>query len=594
MMRTSRPSETELIRLCRAKNWGAASQRATMHPLEAMPTSSAVRGETSTALAVAIRSRAPIQVVQGLINANFHQIQICHLIRGSIVHEALKHQADDEQLECVVRAAVDYEVQLGKKGTGILMSQKDELGRTALHYMIDRIVRSLDRGMISRSNWDVVRMMIEAHPRSVSTIDADGSTPLVLLLLVPRYFCSMGGMDLEEEIFRIVQLMLELCPNAVQVSRRLPRPWHYQFKFTDKDSIVHGDGVPNPLSCALLHGRPLETVHLLLDSSRKLGANACRTVVTHHHEVALHIAASMRSPVEIMARLVKEDQGIMGVADTQGLSPLDWVWVRHILDWCSSSDPLTPTVVSRRRYVNNDFLEWHKRVTKEYVKDSQAQERGLGPAIGELVRKLKDDLFCRISIMLPAMVAARIQNETSPMIHDSLGEFPLLHAACCVDCPLAMVEIAFQAFPESIRWREKTMGRLPLHFASSRGGYTAQIPIGVTCNLQSLEELSPLKTVLSKFPEACRVVDDNNQLPLHIAIDHEKKPSEQNRMLHCQNLGVSTLDIQILLDAYPDSLQRRDGKTKLLPFQQAAEGPKGNIDVTFELLRRDPSLILRK
>jgi hypothetical protein len=586
-----RPSEPELIRLCRAKTWIAASERTQSHPTEAVPTDFAVRGEASTAVAVAVRSRAPIQVIQGLLNANFHQVQVCHLARGSIIHEALKHRAGDDVLECLVRAVVEYEPLTGRSGSGYLLGHKDEVGRTALHYMVDRIVRSLDRGTLSQAEWDITRLLVQAHPESVSTIDADGSTPLVLLLLIPRFFYDVGGLNLEEEVFRMVQLMLGVCPTAVKVSRRLPRPWHYQFKFSDQDSMVHGDGVPSPLSCALLHGRSLETINLLLDSNKKVGVNACRAVVTHYREVPLHIAASMRCPVEVISRLVEEDAGIIGIGDTHGLGALDWVWIRHTLDWCSSPDPFAPTIVSRRRYVNNNFLDWHKRVSNEYVGIDRSVESTLSPAVRALKRRLKDDIFNRISVLLPAMAAASIENETSLMIDDNIHKFPLLHAACYANCPMAMVEIAFQVFPGMIFCRDEHLDRLPLHFAASRGGYTAQFPIGVSCNLQCLEENSPVNLVLSKFPEASRVVDGQDQLPLHIAIDYAKKVSEENRTFHSESWGVSTLEIDALLDVYPEALQRRDGKTSLFPFQQAAEGCNGNIDVTYELLRRDPSLL---
>lgn len=152
------------------------------------------------------------------------------------------------------------------------------------------------------------------------------------------------------------------------------------------------------------------------------------------------------------------------------------------------------------------------------------------------------------------------------------------------------------------------MGRLPLHYASSRKGYTAQFPIGTTNQLQGMEEVSPVSLVLAKFPSACRVVDKQNQLPLHIAIDHAKEEGQRRRSCRRRSLdanssmSVSTgqqpsnnrsfyRPVDAILSHYPEALQRRDGVTKLYPFQQAASGPDGDAELCFLLLRRDPTLI---
>jgi hypothetical protein len=185
-----------------------------------------------------------------------------------------------------------------------------------------------------------------------------------------------------------------------------------------------------------------------------------------------------------------------------------------------------------------------------------------------------------------------MENESDKMLEDDTEPFSLLHAACFVNCPLAMVQLACTAFPEQLRFKDSQLDRLPLHYAASRRGYAAQYPIGVSYNVQRMEEVSPVKLVASEFPGACRVADGIQQLPLHIAIDHAKEETQQHEMFQefRKPRGHYT-DIEVLLQSYPDALQRRDGMTKLYPFLQAAEGCEANLDLTYILLRRDPSLV---
>ena len=569
------------------------SERTLSHPAEAIPTASAVRGEGSTVLSVAVRLKAPIQVIQKLLAANFHQIGVKHVARGSVLHEALKHRADDDVLDCLVRAAIEYDSQLAGHETSCLLNHKDELGRTALHYMVDRIVRYLDQGRRSQANWHIVRMLVQAYPASVSTIDADGNTPLVLMLLIPKFTCDADGLEFEEEVFRIVQLMVALCPKAVNVLRRLPLPWHYQFNFQNQASVVHGQGLPSPLSCALLHGRSVETIDLLLHANRRIGARGCRTVVTHNREVPLHIAVTMRRSVDLLAKVIQEDQRAIGVTDMYGLTPLDWMWIRHTLDWCSSSDPFTPVMVSRRRYINNHFLEWHERVSNQYLGVDKPLEDSTNPFVKEMAIRLREDVLKRISVILPTMAEQYMENNSDNMV-DVCGEsFPLVHAACYVNCPLALLQVACSAFPEQLCSKDPQLKRLPLHYAANRSGYAVQYPIGVSPNTKYMEEVSPIDFILSKFPEACRVTDGTQQIPLHIAINRVKDDETKQRDALQENskVDIKYRDVEMLLQSYPESLQRRNGISKLYPFQQAAEGSNSCLELTYFLLRRDPSLV---
>jgi hypothetical protein len=589
MLRTRyHPCEPELVRLCRSKTWLGVTARTYSHPCEAR-----FQGGASTALAIAVRSGAPAIVVELLLRANFHQIGVTHMNRGSVLHEALRHRVDDHVLQCLVQTAIQYE-QAIPLGSSSLLGHADELGRTALHYMVDRVIRVLDRGERSHAIWSMFRSLVQTYPFAVKVMDADGSTPLVLLLLIPRFTAHIDKLKAEREVFRMVQLMVALCPSSVAVSRRLPRPWQYNNDGeADQSSRVHGEGEPSPLSCALLHGRSMDTIQVLLEANRRLGVSACRTVITHYREVPLHIAVSMRGSLALISKLVDEDRDVLDMSDIHGLVPLDWMWIRHVLQWCSSTDPFAPVMVSRRRYLGNHILLWHERVSNQYLVQDPSMEQSPNPAVRDWIRQLKDDLLQRMTILLPAMAALNF-SDPEEMMHEgsSVGfynekhQWPLLHSACFVSCPLAMVRLALESCPAQTRSKD-FLGRLPLHHAVSRGGYTVNYPMDVSCNLKSIQELSPTKQVLDCFPGACLIADLYHQLPLHVAIDASKtRKSEDVHIAH-----QSESDIRCLLQCYPDALERRDGVTKLYPFLQAAEGQDSSLTLTYQLLRRCPALL---
>jgi hypothetical protein len=94
-------------------------------------------------------------------------------------------------------------------------------------------------------------------------------------------------------------------------------------------------------------------------------------------------------------------------------------------------------------------------------------------------------------------------------------------------------------------------------------------------------ETYPAIVVALQYKEATRVVDANHQLPLHILIDTVKQEND--------NHGASV--VSKLLSFYPDSLERRDGKTLLYPFLQAAHGSNASVNLSFMLLRKNPTLV---
>lgn len=480
----------------------------------------------------------------------------------------------------------------------------DELGRTPLHYMVDRIVRSFDMVDQPReAGRRLFQKLVEVHPASLSMVDADGDTPLVVLLMTSLFGDDPMGRVCEEDLCNIVKIMVELHPECVDIVRRLPRPWHYHSKrhSSQQQEFVHGEGVPSPLSCAILSGRSPETIQLLLSTCRRVSSNPCSAVVSHQQELPLHIAATMDSSMELLEILIENEPRALDVPDESGLVPMDWMWIRHVIHW-SSPTHYAPVGISRRRYISVNFLEWHERVSNQYLGiDESIETSSSNPVIQSSLSRLRQELNEKINKMLPIMARLKLTSREEDVMETDTdtkpSPFPLLHAACVVNCPLAIVMLTCSAYPDHLKTRCLETGRLPLHFAASRSGYNRQFSIGVTVNMQRMEEVSPVQVILSKLPLATRITDHKNQLPLHIAIDqmkshrceweHSLKTVEEQRKIRNW-----TRQVDALLEEYPDALHRRDGITKLLPFQQASAGLHGDVELTYALLRRDPTLLI--
>ena len=156
------------------------------------------------------------------------------------------------------------------------------------------------------------------------------------------------------------------------------------------------------------------------------------------------------------------------------------------------------------------------------------------------------------------------------------------HAACFVNCPIAMVRLALRREGSTaLKKRALRMSRLPLHYAATRSGYRAIIPVGpISEGIQNISEQSAVLEILKMCPQAAHITYSNGQLPLHIAIDMTGAP------------GICDWNsIQGLLSQYPDSLECPDGKTKLFPFMHAAVGKQACVDAIFLLLLLNPALL---
>lgn len=604
------PCEPELLRLCRAKTWDEMLTRCESHPYESQPSESSLRGQGSTALALAVRCGAPKNVLEALVKANVHQIGITNRNRGSVLHDALKHRASDEVLEFLLEETISYqstfvnnistqaeESELFKTLGAVqfqhvqdnrflncptnLLGVADDMGRTALHYLMERAKRILGSHRDIDATKRCIRNLLYKHPGSVAKEDSDGNTPLSLILLAPR--------GPENEIFSIVELILSVCPKAATLTRKAPQPWRFQTLANrlSSDCGRHlSVGSPTPLYYALLNCRSIDTIQLLLDANKRFGQKGGSGIVTQYHETLLHVAVTTRADHSVLSSLAFDYPEAVCCCDLYGLTPLDWMFLRHVLDFHASPLDFEPSrIISRRRYITHSFREWYDMASAD-------------------VRSTQDDLLRKLKLLLP--IAATIRAKEPPVFMHEDGDvdntetrepWSLLHASCYVPCPIAMIRAALLMDPDStsiaVRTRDTRSGRYPLHYAAGRTRYSVNVPIGVSRRVQVIRERPPVLEILPHYEPACHSVDDQFQLPLHIAIDTAKKHrSEILHEFHDDEASQDELEVlEQLLACYPGALYRRDGKTLLFPWQQAAVGPYASVNTIFSLLRANPSTI---
>jgi hypothetical protein len=172
-------------------------------------------------------------------------------------------------------------------------------------------------------------------------------------------------------------------------------------------------------------------------------------------------------------------------------------------------------------------------------------------------------------------------------------KFFLVHEACGssrASCPAAVAKICIKLFSDQLYQRDDD-GRLPLHRVACRGlGWeppsTSEVdPSSGHVSLAD-ETLTLLKGVLNDSHErASEMYDAHCQLPLHCAVDSLVTSvvmgKRRRASLHAEarvalqryrrsHVEIAMQCLSELLHANSTALQRRDGRTCLFPFMQAA------------------------
>ena len=712
MRRTfSYEKETELLRLCRLKKWGAARARSVAHPQEAHPTSSAYRGIETTALAVAVKLGAPLGTVRAILGADPDQmLRVRHSRRGTTLHEATRYRASLEVISYLTEFALVHTEHV-QKGVIPFFGQVDDLGRTCLHHMVDWTLRSIlsprtamtavvdttdnsiriktkNRNKIDDETMlKLCRKMASAYPEAVAMADIDGYTPLTLILATPppsTFLCTLDGGGTNERteqmIHELVKVLLSVSPEAAELS--IPSPSVMGLQSATAAAKLRNKGVnvdnrhvcessgtgkskrsvkgaqkrtfcvnfgPNALYYALIGRRSLPIIEALLTATSTGGHSSCTAIVTSDLEHPLHVAITMRAPVEVVRLLLRHGPETAAGMDRHGLTPIDCAWIRSVVDrqyyerrgegTTTEPEALPLIKSSQRRSLHVDYLrDWEAAADEissllESLNSSANRRRSYSSAFRKNQFSITF-LWETLSVMLP--LAARVAYDESPPLPESRysknTKWPFVHAASYLAVPKPVLDLSIYHHPDQVK--QIFLGKLPIHFAAARTfddvthgpvAGTVQYAGGWNVAHRPHEKASPILELIKHHPGGLSVPDSEGALPLHIALDmikdEARKAEHVDRIMaqveraiggtiygarapplhrHKRRLGVGVVEdekeaaqstIEHIVAPHVEALERQDGRSRLYPFMQAAVGDYAEVDIIFILLQQNPNVV---
>ena len=292
-------------------------------------------------------------------------------------------------------------------------------------------------------------------------------------------------------------------------------------------------------------------------------------------DTPLHAACRCGAAIEVLEVLLRANAAAVHERDYEGLTPLLRLWVRYFV------------------ILGDDVIQG---------------VGGPGDLTGELGEAWKKtELLLRsayhgLAEEDKAHHPVNLKSGGIPGITKGLSSqagalntaFQAVHAAAAVDCPRPVVRIATIIYPHQVDERDEN-GMTPLLIAArapifkardlSDGGYLLEDRIhgDVTDGDENNQDdddnsgqPSVIEILLSASSFSACVPDTTGRLPLHLALESGKR----------WNQGVKDI-----INCYPDALGLPDVKTKLLPFQTAAEGNMSDLCTIFEIIRTNPSLL---
>jgi hypothetical protein len=243
-----------------------------------------------------------------------------------------------------------------------------------------------------------------------------------------------------------------------------------------------------------------------------------------------------------------------------------------------------------------------------FLEDRDEEENEVGLLLARIFRIIRGsfpDFAREANRKQSEQYSYLLVEKNSKNIIDSTNEY-ILHLACALSSPYnngptlprPLLELILWKYPEQLRHKEMTRGKLPLHIALSTTN--GNVP-------ESMGDLQPyshgmgkaqdewkawIQLMIRSYPQACGTIDMDGRLPIHHALDcnafysratYNDTPVEDN---------ATNEIIQTLITEFPSSLESVDPISKLFPFQLAALNQLVSLDTVYTLLRRWPSGVL--
>lgn len=321
-------------------------------------------------------------------------------------------------------------------------------------------------------------------------------------------------------------------------------------------AMMVGTSNMNPLhiTCSSQHAS-VQVVRVLLESSGLASETASMCDVDG--DTPLHAACRCGAPIDVLRVLLHAYPQAVHERDYEGLTPLLRLWVRYFV------------------MLGDDVI------------DGVTGASDLVGDLGEAWKKTELLLACAYS---------RRDGQSQNSQDWSQWTQRAIFAAAAIDCPRPVVKIAAIVNHDLLVRRDET-GQTPLLVAAttpiykvrdlSDDGYMLEDRIhgddtdSEVPNEEDTEQsqASVLDLIVQACPAAAGIPDMNGTLPLHVSLTSGKRWNE---------------GVRALLDANPDALSQCDKNTRLLPFMLAAATQRPDVGTIYELLRRDPSMLLPK
>lgn len=631
------PSSMMLNTLLSEGRWEQVIERLNRFPSEAATL------RDPSPLAVACRSGAPIQCVKFILEAAPDRLRHVLDSRGTPLHEAVVCEYIGLD---VIDLLLKTDEQQGNDTTRATLLQ-DVDGFTPLHLLIRRRFQSHIQKCNEDSNlMKILEMLVSSCPEAVVIPDRGEyeEPPIVYAIKANIYAPSLGSEDdtlsrVERQIYEMVYTMLKHAPSAAA-------------------QVFSGfRGQYTALHSAVFHGRYTSTIELLLETEKNFPASTKAALLTNTQcELPLHFCAMRGERPRTVAVLAKAAPEAVLKRDATGLTPFHWLWIRFISTLLALDEDRrggeelnilvrtsTPILYESSRYdefatiEQGDFdadLHLIKRLDPPVdflrMRHIPIEVSGHDNCFRwanqsyEVLNKIRDR-YCKreendeqtwtrqeviVSLFWVKSVSLlQASNIAQPGIMpqgDSIFVHTAFASVCCLP-PAA--HLVARLFPDELSIRD-LRGRLPIHYAACRPWHRwdwqreDNINEAAAARLLGGESLDVLRVAIdASSKEAMHVYDNENRLVLHCAIEtFVRACSPRSQIIsHCSIRNI-LLMLRELVQCHPESLHKRDGKTMLVPFLEAAAiateqraqscyRDELSLSITYVLLRQNPAII---
>lgn len=484
-------------------------------------------------LHVACWSKASVNIISLLIKSYPESVKIVNEDDKLPLHLSLMKQAQDDVIFSLINAYPEG-IQVRTSGSYPIHLACSNGASTAV---IDTFLRYFLEGskicdkskqlpihLCKGVEHDVIRLLVQAHPESLSMKDVHGNLPLHSSIIkklstesIILVISSCPDSVREKNKQGCLPLHLALRSEvAIEVVSALVHSYPQSLQILDNDRHL-------PIIGAIMSSQPFEVIRLLVDEHPE-GVR----LIGPQGKLPLHYAISKQHiSSEVISLLIESYPESVRVRDSNGYLPVHLL-VDYSCESLYSSLLLTyPECV--RESCEGGWLPIHQAL----------HHQAPLVIIQLLVDAFIDSLMYFSSTeVAPLPINTAFQSLVSLEVVkflinkcpqclttlDSTGKYPIHHLVGSKNS-LEIVQFMIHSCPESVQ-QVDTMGNLPLHLA-----------------LQCHQPLDIIATIVQAYPESVSVGDRAGKYPIHFALSYD----------HCIDI------IDLLVSTRPNIVRQPDG-----------------------------------